>query len=207
MRVANEMTIGSLASQTRCSVPTIRYYEDIGLLPRASRRFGGHRVYGDADLRRLTFIRRCRDFGFPIEQIRELVTLVGSPDSDCTAARDLAQAHLDDVRRKLKELRALERSLKQYVEACDTHCAGGPAAACVILDDLAAPEQTSCCGSSAQGRKLANAQPSRKRPTSERRQSEARSTHPDRLHGIALPGRPPGRPRMARPKRSRCNCG
>jgi MerR family copper efflux transcriptional regulator len=142
----NDMTIGSLAEKARCSVPTIRYYEEIGLLPAARRRDGGHRIYGEADLRRLTFIRRSRDFGFPIEQIRELAVLAGSPERDCTAARDLAQAQLAEVRRKLKELRALERSLKGFVDACTAQCAGGPANACVILEDLAAPQQPSCCG-------------------------------------------------------------
>ena len=148
MRDHNDMTIGALAEATRCTVPTIRYYEEIGLLPEATRRTGGHRVYGESDLRRLTFIRRCRDFGFPIEQVRELVALAGSPKRDCTAARDLAAEHLGEVRRKLKELRALERSLETFVDACNAQCAGGPADACVILEDLAAP-QPSCCGSGA----------------------------------------------------------
>ncbi len=147
MRVHNDMTIGTLAAETRCTVPTIRYYEEIGLLPQADRRTGGHRVYGESDLRRLTFIRRCRDFGFPIEQIRELVALAGSPERDCTAARDLAEVHLVEVRRKLKELRALERSLKEFVEDCTALCAGGPAGACVILQDLATPQASACCGS------------------------------------------------------------
>lgn len=146
MRLSNNMTIGRLATETRCTVPTIRYYEEIGLLPEASRRMSGHRVYGDGDLRRLTFIRRCRDFGFPIEQIRNLVALVGSPERDCTAARDLAAEHLVEVRRKLKELRALERSLKSFVNDCNAQCAGGPAGACVILEDLATPKPP-CCGS------------------------------------------------------------
>ncbi len=148
MPSANDLTIGVLASETRCSVPTIRYYEEIGLLPEADRRPGGHRIYREADQRRLMFIRRCRDFGFSIEQIRELLALAGS-DRDCTAARDLAQDHLAEVRRKLKELRALERSLKQFVKDCNTRCLGGPAGACVILEDLATPKQTSCCGSGA----------------------------------------------------------
>ena len=148
MRDHNDMTIGVLAAETGCTVPTIRYYEDIGLLPEASRRTGGHRVYGDGDLRRLTFIRRCRDFGFPIEQIRELVALVGSPGRDCTAARDLAAQRLADVRRKLKELHALEKSLKTFVDECTTQCAGGPAGACVILEDLATPKPV-CCDSNA----------------------------------------------------------
>lgn len=145
MRVASDMTIGALAAQTACSVPTIRYYEEIGLLPKPTRRGGGHRVYAQADLRRLTFIRRCRDFGFPIEQIRELVTLAGAPDRDCTAARDLAGAQLAEVREKLKELRALEQSLKSFVDACNVRCAGGPAGDCVILEDLATPRPPSCC--------------------------------------------------------------
>src|SRR5262245_40667304 len=112
MRSSEAMTIGALAAGTGCSVPTIRYYEEIGLLPAASRRTSGHRVYGPADLQRLTFIRRCRDFGFSIEQVRAFVALAGSPARDCRAARDLAQQHLIGVRQKLKELRALERSLK-----------------------------------------------------------------------------------------------
>ena len=77
------MNIGDVAEASGLPAKTIRYYEDIGLLPQASRRAGGHRVYGAADLRRLTFIRRCRDFGFPIEQVRELVALAGSPERDC----------------------------------------------------------------------------------------------------------------------------
>jgi DNA-binding transcriptional MerR regulator len=147
MSLFSEMTIGALALETRCSVPTIRYYEEIGLLPKARRGAGGHRVYGDADLRRLTFIRRCRDFGFPIEQIRELAALVGSPNRDCTAARDLAGLQLTEVRRKLGELRALERSLKTFVNDCNAQCAGGPASECVIPEDLVTPGQPSCCGS------------------------------------------------------------
>jgi DNA-binding transcriptional MerR regulator len=147
MPVSNEMTIGLLAMEAGCTVPTIRYYEEIGLLPQASRSTGGHRVYGGADLRRLTFIRRCRDFGFPIEQVRELVALVASPERDCVAARDVAGARLAEVRRKLTELRALERSLKQFVADCTSQCAGGPAGACVILEDLATLKAPSCCGS------------------------------------------------------------
>jgi DNA-binding transcriptional MerR regulator len=143
MRNANGMSIGSLAGRSRCTVPAIRYYEQIGLLPRAERGAGGQRVYGEADFRRLTFIRRCRDFGFPIEQVRELVALIGSPDRDCVEAGNIARGHLDDVRRKLKELRALERSLKQFADDCAARCAGGPAEACVMLEELARP----CCGS------------------------------------------------------------
>jgi len=145
MRARNNLTIGALATEAQCSVPTIRYYEDIGLLPKASRRAGGHRVYGDTDLQRLTFVRRCRDFDFPIEQVRELVALVNAPERNCIAARDVAQTHLAEVRKKLRELRALEESLKGFVADCNTQCAGGPAGACVILEDLATPKSGGCC--------------------------------------------------------------
>jgi DNA-binding transcriptional MerR regulator len=148
MRDHSHLTIGGLATKAGCTVPTIRHYEEIGLLPEATRRTGGHRVYDAGDLRRLTFIRRCRDFGFPIEQVRELVALAGSPERDCTAARDLAAQHLGEVRRKLKELRALEHSLKTFVDECTAQCAGGPATACVILADLAKPK-AACCGGAA----------------------------------------------------------
>lgn len=147
-RTAPGMTIGVLAERTRCSPPTIRYYEEIGLLPRPGRRASGHRTYGGEDLRRLTFIRRCRDFGFPVEQVRALVALTEASERDCAEARDVAQAHLDAVREKLVELQALERTLAGFVDGCNTACAGGPAAQCIILEDLAmtAPERTSCCG-------------------------------------------------------------
>lgn len=142
------LTIGRLAELTQSNVPTIRYYEEIGLLPKAARRLGGHRTYGEADLHRLTFIRRCRDFGFPIEQVRALIALTERPDRDCVEARDVAQQHLDVVRDKLRELRALEKSLKIFVTTCDNACAGGSAADCVILEDLSGHGETAstCCG-------------------------------------------------------------
>ncbi len=139
------LTIGALAEQTGCNVPTIRYYEEIGLLPPA-RRPGGHRFYSQSDLRRLTFIRRCREFGFPIEQVRALVELTEDASRECNEARDLAQAHLDDVRRKLTESQALEDTLASFVKTCTTACSGGPAPDCVILDDLAEPARQACCG-------------------------------------------------------------
>jgi DNA-binding transcriptional MerR regulator len=140
-----ELTIGALAERTGCSVPTIRYYEEIGLLPKAARKHGGHRVYGQPDLQRLVFIRRCRDFGFPIEQVRVLASLTESIDRDCNEARDLAQSHLDAVRVKLVELQALEQSLASFVTSCNAACAGGPAVNCVILADLGSA-QSKCCG-------------------------------------------------------------
>jgi len=144
--VSSTLTIGSLAEQTGCNVPTIRHYEEIGLLPPAHRRPGGHRIYSEADLKRLTFIRRCRSLGLPIAQVRELLGLMQDPDRDCTAARDVALAHLKIVREKLTDLQVLERTFTRFVEDCSRACAGGPARDCLILDDLSAPVDRACCG-------------------------------------------------------------
>ena len=133
------LKIGALAERTATSAPTIRYYEEIGLLPKPGRRDSGQRAYGEDDVRRLTFIRRCREFGFPIEQVRSLVAVVQDEKRSCMDARDLAQQQLNVVRGKLRELRALERTLAALVESSDTSCAGGPGPDCVILEDLGAP--------------------------------------------------------------------
>lgn len=141
---ASPLTIGALAERTDCNVPTIRYYEEIGLLAKAGRRPGGHRFYREADVKRLTFIRRCREFQFPLEKVRELVDLIEHPERDCNAAKQLAEEHLVALRKKLVELQALEQSLSQFAESCSSLCAGGPARECVILEDLGSPT-SSCC--------------------------------------------------------------
>jgi DNA-binding transcriptional MerR regulator len=143
MRVT-DLKIGVLAEQTGTTAPTIRYYESIGLLPPAERQGGGQRRYGAEDVRRLLFIRRCREFGFSVEQVRDLAGLVEDDARCCTEARDIVQAHLDSVRAKLAELRALESEIAAFVERCDTACVGGPGPACVPLAELArsAPART-----------------------------------------------------------------
>lgn len=142
--------IGTLAERTGTKAATIRYYEEIGLLPRPDRQDGNQRRYGGDDVRRLTFIRRCRNFGFSIDQVRTLVSLVQDRSRSCTEARDLAQTHLTDVRARLTELKALEKSLAKFAATCDAQCAGGPGPDCVILDDLSgvspAPASACCTG-------------------------------------------------------------
>ena len=96
-------------------------------------------MYSRDDVERLTFIRRCREFDFSIEQVRALVALVHDPKSSCMDARDMAAEHLAVVRAKFRELRARERSLIAFVKLCDASCAGGPGPECVILDGLAKP--------------------------------------------------------------------
>ncbi|WP_295190420.1 helix-turn-helix domain-containing protein [uncultured Brevundimonas sp.] len=143
------LSIGALARRSGTTPPTIRYYEEIGLVRRAARRDGGHRTYGDADLKRLTFIRRCRELGFPIDQVRSLVDLLENGDRSCLDARDLARRNLEDVQTKLSELKALEADLAKLVTDCDEACAGGPGPDCVILEDLTQTRASSCCGSKA----------------------------------------------------------
>ena len=125
------MRIGDLAKRTGTSVPTIRYYEQIGLLRRAARS-GGQRIYDREDVRRLAFVKRCRDFDYSIEEVRSLLSLMQAEKS-CREARNLASDHLAGVRRKLAELKALETAIASLVTECDSTCAGGPAPDCVIL--------------------------------------------------------------------------
>lgn len=137
------LTIGQLAKAAGVTTPTIRYYEEIGLLPKAGRSAAGQRIYDESELERLTFIRRCRDFGFSIDQVRVLAGLSISPDRDCSEVRDMAHGHLDDVRKKLAELKALEASLHAFATRCDTACAGGPGRDCVVFEDLRS--EGGCC--------------------------------------------------------------
>lgn len=147
------LSIGFVARQSGCTVPTIRYYEEIGLLAPATRSDAGHRTYDEHAVHRLTFIRRCRDFGFSIDQVRELVGLADEPQRPCSEVRDIASSHLSEVRKKLAELQALEASLSAFVISCNTACVGGATVDCTILEDLGHPNDTArivktepCCG-------------------------------------------------------------
>lgn len=140
------LTIGALAKATGLTTPTIRYYEEIGLLPAARRTGGGQRHYHPSDVDRLTFIKQYRDFGFSIERVRMLLDLSVSKERDCSETRDIAQAHLDEVLAKLRELKALELRLKGFVNRCNAACAGGPGTDCVIFQDISHGCTPSCCG-------------------------------------------------------------
>ena len=136
MVVGGELTMGVLARRVGLNVSAIRYYESVGLIPKAMRRASGHRVYGAQIEGVLTLIRQCRDFGFSVEETRELVSLSTSQNRDCVEARSIAQLRLDAVRAKRVELQRLERSLSAFVQACSNTCAGGPAPDCSILKDI-----------------------------------------------------------------------
>ena len=96
----------------------------------------GHRVYDSSAVEALSFVRRCRDFGFTVEQTRDLLGLLGDKGRDCVEARDIAQAQLKVVRAKTLELMDLERSLAKFVTSCEAGCIRGPAPKCAILTDL-----------------------------------------------------------------------
>lgn len=130
------ITIGALAQRMGVSVSAIRYYEEIGLIPKAHRKPSGHRVYGPEAHEVLSVIRSCREFGFSIEQIRELVLLSTNAQLPCDETREIALTHLNAVKVKLAELRQLEKNLTFFIQSCTENCIGGPAPQCNILENI-----------------------------------------------------------------------
>ena len=124
--------IGALSKQTGCNIETIRYYERIGMMPLAPRSDGGHRLYGEAQARRLGFIRRTRQLGFTLDQIRTLLKLVDGGRYTCAQVKRITVHHLDEVQRKAADLRKIERVLREMAAQCD----GGTVPACPVIDAL-----------------------------------------------------------------------
>jgi DNA-binding transcriptional MerR regulator len=112
------MMIGELSRQTQVKVPTIRYYEQIGLLAEPVRTEGQQRRYRPEDVRRLNFIRHARELGFDVEAIRQLLGLAGDPDRCCGEVHDITRAHLEEVKDKIARLSALRDELETMV-TCD----------------------------------------------------------------------------------------
>lgn len=127
-------SIGELSKRTKVKVPTIRYYEEMGLLAEAERTSGNQRRYDKAGLERLSFIRHARDLGFSIEAILSLIELQEHPDRSCQAATEIATSQLTDVRAKIKRLRALEKELVRMSKGCE---GDGVAEDCYVLASLA----------------------------------------------------------------------
>jgi DNA-binding transcriptional MerR regulator len=125
--------IGEAARVSGVKVPTIRYYEQTGLLPAPARTEGNRRHYEQADLRRLAFIRHARQLGFEIEAIRTLLTLQDQPEQSCRAADEIARAHLTDVEQRIASLTALRAELERMVAGC----AHGRVAECRVIETLA----------------------------------------------------------------------
>lgn len=129
---APRLPIGELSRRTGCNVETIRYYERAGLLPRPARSGGGHRMYGTAHVMRLSFVRRARELGFTLDEVRALLRLVDERDRPCAEARDLAARHLEDVRAKIADLRRMEAALKGTI----ARCADGTTPECPLIETL-----------------------------------------------------------------------
>jgi len=115
---------------------TIRYYEEVGILPSADRSPAGQWRYGDNDIGRLTFVRRCRDFGFPLQQVRGLLGLCLSLAAHCSAVRTIGQSHLEAIDEKLRQLTEFRTQVEKFVQSCDQICAGGPATECCIFEAI-----------------------------------------------------------------------
>jgi MerR family mercuric resistance operon transcriptional regulator len=127
-----QLPIGELSRRTGCNIETIRYYERIGVLRCPARTGGGFRRYSLNDLRRLAFVRRARDLGFTLDEVRALLRLADGRERSCAAVRDLAAAHLSDVRRKIADLKKMERILRGMV----LQCADGTLPDCPIIEML-----------------------------------------------------------------------
>jgi DNA-binding transcriptional MerR regulator len=126
------LTIGKLSQASRVKVPTIRYYEEIGLLPEAERSAGNQRLYGRKVEERLTFIRHARELGFPLDAIRDLLSLSDRPDQSCEAVDAIASAQLVAVEARIDRLVALKAELQRMV----MQCAGGRIADCRVIEVL-----------------------------------------------------------------------
>src|SRR5215813_454583 len=129
---AGDLTIGKLSKLTRVNIETIRYYERTKVLPAPPRTDSGRRVYQSSDVRTLAFLRRARELGFSLDDIRALLRLGGPGKASCREVRQIAAHHLDDIRAKIGDLRKLERLLAKTV----AQCTGTTAPDCPVLDIL-----------------------------------------------------------------------
>lgn len=129
---AETITRGKLASMTDVNPETIRYYETQGLMPAPPRSGGGHRLYGQSHVKRLSFIRRCRELGFNLDEIRGLLELVDGGAYTCSEVLDQTRDHIADIRSKIRDLRKMERSLLDMA----SQCSGRDVPDCPIVEKL-----------------------------------------------------------------------
>jgi len=138
MAVADSYPIGRLSRRTGVNIETIRYYERAGLLPRVARTAGGYRAYRPADAQRLLFIRRARNLGFSLDEVRRLLALAAEKSRSCRSVHALSLEHLKDIRGKIADLRRME----QVLAATVSQCAQGTLPNCPLLETLARPVVT-----------------------------------------------------------------
>lgn len=129
---ADGLTIGKLSKLSGVKIATIRYYETIKLMPTPSRTQNGRRIYAPTETRILVFIRRSRELGFSLNEVRALLRLGGPEKASCRQVQEIAAHHLDDIRAKISDLRKLERLLANTI----AQCTGTTAPDCPVLDIL-----------------------------------------------------------------------
>ena len=134
------LSIGELSRATGVKVPTIRYYEEIGLLDAPERSNGNQRRYSEQAQARLAFVRHGRDLGLSIDAIRSLIDLSRDPDRACAQADRIAQTHLEDISERIDKLQRLKRELERITASCD----GGTMRDCKVIEALA--DHTGCAG-------------------------------------------------------------
>ncbi len=129
---AAPITRGALSKLTGCNIETIRYYEQIGLMPPPPRSDGGHRLYDEEHFRRLTFICRARELGFSLKEVRGLLGLVDGGEVSCAEVKALTLEHVRDIHHKITDLRKIERVLETMAAQCDD----GKVPECPVIDAL-----------------------------------------------------------------------
>jgi Cd(II)/Pb(II)-responsive transcriptional regulator len=127
-----KVKIGELSRMSGCQVVTIRFYEKQGLLTKPERSGANYRLYGDADIERLRFIRHCRRYGMKLSEIRELLAFRDNPKTDCSWVGSLVKEHIDNVTEQIEALTAL----KEYLERLQHRCPAGKKGGCGILESL-----------------------------------------------------------------------
>lgn len=132
------IAIGELAKRTATNIETIRYYERIGVLPRARRANNGRRIYEEGDVRRLSFVRHARALGFELSAVRALLALQEEPEAACNDASRMAAVQLAGVIHRIKRLTALRKELARMVQ----QCGNGRVADCRVIEVLANPSHT-----------------------------------------------------------------
>lgn len=139
------VTIGEASRLSGVSAKMLRYYESLGLISKVARSEGGYRMYGDADVHTLRFIKRSRDLGFSIHEITELVNLWQNRSRASATVKLIAQKHVDELNTRIEAMQAMQRTLQNLL----VHCHGDDRPDCPILDDLAgkpAPvSEAACC--------------------------------------------------------------
>lgn len=130
--IAQTWTRGVLAKRVGCNAETIRYYESIRLMPEPARTGAGHRIYDEDARKRLTMLRRLRDLGFSIEEIRDVLMLIDSDTLTCGELETITLDHIEVIKAKVKDLKIMLKALQDLVQKCD----GGDTPDCGVLAEL-----------------------------------------------------------------------